>query len=159
MANFNFNKVIIGGRLTADPELRQTSNGIAVTSFSVAVNRRPSKSSDGQTQQQTDFLNCTAWRSNAEFITRYFRKGSSICVVGQLQTRKWTDQSNVTRYATDIVVDEAHFVDSKGEGSFSGAPASSVPASAENMGAPGFSNGVSSPSDFEVVSNDDDLPF
>jgi len=155
MANFNFNKVIVGGRLTADPELRQTSNGIVVTSFSIAVNRRPSRTADGQTQQQTDFLNATAWRQNAEFITRFFKKGSSICVVGSLQTRKWTDQQNNTRYATEIVVDEVCFVDSKGEGP----QGMSTAGAAESFGAPSFSNGMSAPTDFEVVSNDDDLPF
>ena len=72
MANFNFNKVILGGRLTADPELRQNPSGIAVTSFSIAVNRRYSKNAS---EQQTDFFNVVAWRQNAEFISRYFRKG------------------------------------------------------------------------------------
>ena len=75
MANFNFNKVILGGRITADPELRTTSSGISVTSFSVAVNRRASRNSDDQ-QTQADFFNVTAWRQLAEFVTRYFRKGS-----------------------------------------------------------------------------------
>ena len=113
MANFNFNKVILGGRLTADPELKQTSNGIAVTSFSIAVNRQYSKNAE---QRQTDFFNVVAWRQQAEFISRYFHKGSSICVVGALQTRSWTDPQGQKRTATEIVVDEAHFVDSKGEG-------------------------------------------
>ena len=117
MANFNFNKVILGGRLTADPELRQNPSGIAVTSFSIAVNRRYSKNAS---EQQTDFFNVVAWRQNAEFISRYFRKGSSICVVGTIQNRSWTDQQGQKRYATDIIVDEAHFVDSKGEGSAMG---------------------------------------
>jgi single-strand DNA-binding protein len=111
MANFNFNKVILGGRLTADPELRQTPQGISVTTFSIAVNRRFTKTNDGS-QPTADFFNCTAWRSNAEFITRYFKKGNSICVVGTLQNRSWTDQqTGQKRYATDIIVDEANFVD------------------------------------------------
>lgn len=110
MANFNFNKVIIGGRLTTDPELKTTQSGVQVTSFSVAVNRKYS----GQDQQpQTDFINVVAWRQNAEFISRFFRKGSSICIVGSLQTRSWTDQNGQKRYATDVVADEASFVDSK----------------------------------------------
>lgn len=94
MANFNLNKVILGGRMTADPELKMTSSGIPVTTFSIAVNRRfQSKSQDGQQQaQQADFINCTAWRNTAEFVTRYFRRGSSICVTGSIQTRSWTDQ-------------------------------------------------------------------
>ena len=74
MANFNFNKVILGGRLTVEPELKQTTSGIPVISFSVAVNRRVAKN----TEQKADFINCRAWRERAEFISRYFHKGSSI---------------------------------------------------------------------------------
>lgn len=112
MANFNFNKTILGGRLTADPELKTTPSGVSVTSFTVAVNRR-GKGKDGETQ--ADFINVTAWRGLAEFITRHFRKGSSICVVGSLQTRSWTDPQGQKHYATEVVADEAYFVDSKGE--------------------------------------------
>ena len=113
MANFNFNKVILGGRLTADPELKTTPTGISVTSFTVAVNRNY-RSKSGE-EPQADFLNVTAWRQTAEFITRYFRKASSICVVGSIQTRSWTDQNGQKRFATDIVADEAFFVDAKSE--------------------------------------------
>ena len=116
MANFNLNKVIIGGRLTADPELKTTPNGISVMSFTVAVNRHTS----GNAEQQADFLNVTAWRGTAEFITRYFRKSSSICLMGSLQTRSWTDQNGQKRFATEIVADEAYFVDSKSEMPFGG---------------------------------------
>lgn len=111
MANFNFNKVILGGRLTADPELKQTTSGVAVLSFTIAVNRRYQKEGEAQ----TDFINCQAWRQTAEFITKFFRKGSSISVVGSVQTRTWTDNDGNKKYATDIVVDEAYFVDSKGD--------------------------------------------
>ena len=112
MSNFNFNKTILGGRLTADPELKTTPTGVSVTSFTVAVNRR-GKGKDGETQ--ADFINVTAWRGLAEFITRHFRKGSSICVVGAIQTRSWTDPQGQKHYATEVVADEAYFVDSKGE--------------------------------------------
>ena len=112
MANFNLNKTILGGRLTADPELKTTPSGVSVTSFTVAVNRR-GKGKDGETQ--ADFINVTAWRGLAEFITRHFRKGSSICVVGSLQTRSWTDPQGQKQYATEVVADEAYFVDSMGE--------------------------------------------
>lgn len=108
-ANFNFCKAILGGRLTADPELKTTASGISVASFTVAINRR---ARDGA-EPETDFINCTAWRQTAEFISRFFHKGSSICVVGQIQTRSWTDKQGNKRYATDVVVDEATFVDSK----------------------------------------------
>lgn len=111
MANFNFNKVILGGRLTADPELKATQSGISVTSFGVAVNRKVKQGGS----QEADFFNVTAWRQTAEFISRYFRKGSSICIVGTLQNRTWTDNNGQKRYATDIIAEEVQFVDSRGE--------------------------------------------
>ena len=113
MANFNFNKVILGGRLTADPELKTTPSGVSVTSFTIAVNRSY-RGKNGE-EPQADFINVTAWRQTAEFITRYFRKASSICIVGSLQTRSWIDQQGMKRFATEIVADEAFFVDAKSE--------------------------------------------
>lgn len=109
MANFNFNKVILGGRMTADPELKTTPSGISVTSFTVAVNRRGAK------EGAADFLTVTAWRQLAEFITRYFRQASSICVVGSVQTRSWVTPNGEKRFGTEIVADEAFFVDAKAE--------------------------------------------
>ena len=158
MANFNFNKVILAGRLTADPELRQTSQGTAVTSFTIAVNRAYTRSSDGQ--QTADFINCVAWRSNAEFITKYFRKDSSICVCGSIQTRNWTDsQTGQKRYATEVVVDETSFVDSKSEApaaSYGTAPAAAAPTT---MTVPAFASETDEAAKFEELSSDDDLPF
>lgn len=104
MANFNFNKVILGGRLVNDPELKTTPGGVSVTVFTVAVNRRSAK-------EAADFLNVIAWRQTAEFVTRYFRKASSICIVGALQTRSWTDRQGQKRFAVEIVADEVFFVD------------------------------------------------
>ena len=131
MANFNFNKVILGGRLTADPELKTTPSGVSVTSFTVAVNRN-FKGPDGKSA--ADFLSVTAWRATAEFITRYFRKASSICVVGSIQTRSWVDQSGQKRFATEIVADEAYFVDAMRESPFArGAAQAEVDPSAEVM--------------------------
>ena len=148
MANFNFNKVILGGRLTADPELKTTQTGIAVVSFSIAVNRRKSA---GQ-QNETDFFNVTAWRQTAELVARYFRKGSSICVVGTIQNRNWTDQDNVKRYRTDIVADEVMFVDSRSESSgFAGGD--------DAFAAPAFSTPMANAPKFEEIKTDDDLPF
>lgn len=112
MANFNFNKVILGGRLTADPELKTTPSGISVTSFTVAVNRRFGVKAGEEAQ--ADFFNVTAWRQTAEFITRYFRKASSICVVGTMQTRSY-EKDGQKHFVTEVVADEAHFVDSKSE--------------------------------------------
>ena len=113
MSSFNFNKVILGGRLTADPELKSTPSGISVTSFTVAVNRSY-RGKNGE-QPQADFINVTAWRKTAEFITRHFHKASSICIVGSIQTRSYTDKQGQKRYATEVVADEAYFVDSKSE--------------------------------------------
>ncbi len=112
-ANFNFNKVILGGRLTNDIELKSTPAGVPVATFSIAVNRR--FQSKETAQQQTDFFNVTAWRGTAEFVSRYFHKGSSICVIGSLQNRSWTDNNGQKRYATDIIADEVQFVDSKND--------------------------------------------
>ena len=111
MSNFNFNKVILGGRLTADVELKQTSQGVSVCQFSIAINRRTSK----EQEQQADFINCVAWRNTAEFISKYFKKGSSICVSGSLQTRSWNDGNGNKKFATEVKVDDAYFVDGKSE--------------------------------------------
>ena len=151
MANFNLNKIILGGRLTQDP-LKQTQSGIAVATFKIAVNRRYSR--DNQ-QQEADFFNCIAWRSQAEFVSRYFHKGSAICVIGAVQNRSWTDQQNVKRYITEVVVDEVQFVDSRGD-----APAGQAPApGADAYGAPVYSSPAASAPKFEEIKTDDDLPF
>jgi len=118
MANFNINKVILGGRLTADVELKQTQQGVSVCQFSIAVNREIGK----EQEQQADFINCVAWRNTAEFISRYFKKGSSICITGQIQTRNWTDKNGQNRYATEVIVDKAYFVDGKNDNQASTTP-------------------------------------
>ena len=111
MANFNFNKVILGGRLTADPELKTTPSGVSVTTFPIAVNRKSNR--DGESVP--DFFSVTAWRNTAEFVTRFFRRGSHICVVGSIQARTWTDKNGVKHAGVDVIADEAMFVDSKSE--------------------------------------------
>ncbi len=148
MANFNLNKVILGGRLTADPELKQTPSGVPVCQFSLAVNRRYSK----EGEQPTDFINCVAWRNTAEFISKYFRKGSSLCIAGQIQTRTWTDSANQKRYATEVLVDEAMFVDSKNgaEQAETASPAAYIPEAYTTPQAPNFEG---------VNNGTDDLPF
>lgn len=102
----SFNKVILIGNLCADPELKQTPNGISVTSFSVAVQRQGKDA-------PTDFFPVVAWRNTAEFITKYFRKGNAILVCGSLQTRSWTDNSGNKRSVTEVLADEARFVEKK----------------------------------------------
>lgn len=105
------NKVFLMGRLTADPELRQSPSGVSLTSFSIAVDRRFTK--DGN--RQTDFIRCTAWRQTAEFICKFFKKGSMICVIGNIQTRSWDGQDGKKQFATDVVIEEAYFTGSKAE--------------------------------------------
>lgn len=156
MANFNLNKVILGGRLTADPELKTTPSGVSVTSFTVAVNRR---FGGGQGKEaQADFINVTAWRQTAEFITQYFRKASSICIVGSIQTRSWTDQQGQKRFATKVVADEAYFVDAKSEmPQIQPAPVYGSPAAAQGQV---YMPGVQQPvPQFEAIGDDEELPF
>ena len=152
--SLNLNKVVLAGRVTADIELKQTSSGISVVSFSIAVNRRyVSKSADAQAQQQADFINVTAWRNTAEFISKYFHKGSAICITGSIQTRKWQDQQGNNRYSTEVVADEAMFVESKSD-------ASQGSYSPEAYSAPSFSSGANDAPKFEDVNTDDSfLPF
>ncbi|MFV0401236.1 MAG: single-stranded DNA-binding protein [Oscillospiraceae bacterium] len=105
-----YNKVIIMGRFTADPELKKTSNDISVTNFSLAVQR--SFVPEGG-ERQTDFLDCVAWRQTAEFIHRFFTKGKPILVEGSIQVREYTDKEGQKRKAWEIVVDNAYFTESK----------------------------------------------
>ena len=151
MANLNLNKVVLCGRLTNDPELKMTANGIAVVSFTLAVNR-PYRTTDANSAQPSaDFINVVAWRQRAEFISRYFKKGSSLCITGSIQTRKWADQNGQNRYATEVVVDDAMFVDSRSEGSARDNGAATY--SAEPYATPGAAES------FDIIKDDDDLPF
>ncbi len=154
MSNLNLNKVVLAGRLTADPELRQTPSGVSVIRVSIAVNRRRGRSSDGeQQQQQTDFITLVAWRQTAEFISKYFRKGSAICVTGSIQTSTWTDQQGQKRYSTEVVVDDAMFVDSRGEGDGAAYTTDAYGS------APSYSSNAGNAPKFEDQNTDDDLPF
>jgi single-strand DNA-binding protein len=105
----SLNKVILIGRLTADPELKQTGNGVAVTSFTLAVDRKYNK----DTEKKADFITVVAWRQTAEFICKYFRKGSAIIVLGELQTRSWDDSNGKKRFTTEVVASEVSFAESK----------------------------------------------
>lgn len=108
------NKAILMGRLTKDPEQRTTSSQIPVASFTLAVDRR-FKSADGQ--KQADFIPIIAWRQQAEFAAKYFRKGSRMVVVGSIQTRSWDGTDGSKHYATEVIADEIYFGDSKQTGS------------------------------------------
>ena len=148
----SFNKVILVGNMTADPELKQTTSGTSVCSFSIAVNRRFTKPEQGQ--QTVDFINIVTWRQSAEFVSRYFKKGNPILVCGQLQTRTWNDNQGVKRYATEVVADEVSFVGP----STTGTPAPMGGAyTPEAYSTPSF-NSASSAS-FEEIPGDDSLPF
>ena len=139
------NKVILMGRLTRDPEVRytQTSNTL-VASFSLAVNRRFVRQGE---ERQADFINCVAWNKTGEFVSKYFKKGQQVGVIGRLQTRTWDDDKGQKHYITEVIVEETYFADSKRDGADS--------SSFENTFG---SNVASSSPEFEVTSSDD-LPF
>ena len=141
------NCAVIMGRLTADPELRQTPSGVAVTRFTVAVDRSFVKAGE---ERKADFINVVAWRQTAEFVTRYFSKGSMIAVQGSIQTGSY-EKDGVKRSTFEVVADNVSFCGSKSESGTSGAPRTPVAA------APSFSNG--SVDDFAAMADDDDLPF
>ena len=167
------NRVILMGRLTADPELRKTASDLSVTSFTLAVDRNYGKGAD----RQTDFINCVAWRQTAEFISRYFSKGRLMAVEGSLQVRNYVDKNENKRQAVEVLVDQALFADIKNSAPSSSAVddfgpppppsrsygSSAAPAATSfQQNAPAASFGYSSGSaeDFEEVSEDEeDLPF
>ena len=152
------NKIIIMGRLTRDPELRRTGSGTAVTSFSVAVDR-DFKSQSGE--RETDFIDVVAWRSTAEFVSKYFSKGRMAVVEGRLQIRDWTDKDGGKRRSAEIVADNVYFGDSKRDGAadngYGSAPASYGAPAGGSYGSPAHSGGQS---DFaEIGEEDGELPF
>lgn len=117
------NRVVLMGRLTADPELRQTPGGVSVASFSVAVERRYTK--DGE--RQTDFINIVAWRQTADFVCRYFQKGSMIALDGSIQTRNYTDKNGNKRTAFEVVAENASFCGNKSQSGETGQDKVEVP--------------------------------
>ena len=141
-----FNLVVLTGRLTADPELKTTSNGIPVTTFSIAVDRRYRSGEE----RHTDFITIVAWRQSAEFITKYFNKGNLIGIEGSIQTRRYQDKNGNNRTAFEVVANNVQFVESKRDAA-PGAPMSEPAAS--------FSN--ADVNDFADLGDatDDDLPF
>ena len=141
----SLNKVILIGHMTADPELKQTPSGVSVCSFSIGVTRKYTKPGE---QSQSDFINIGAWRNSAEFVARYFRKGSAICICGSLQTRSWTDNNGSKRYATEVVADEINFVERKSDSQRN-----------DDYQAPAFGGQVMDAPKFEEIAGDDDLPF
>ena len=149
------NKIIIMGRLTRDPELRRTGSGTAVTSFSLAVDR-DFKSQNGE--KETDFIDVVAWRSTAEFVSKYFTKGRMAVVEGRLQIRDWTDRDGGKRRSAEVIAENVYFGDSKRDsaGDYGSAPAYGAPAS--GYAAPAAHAGGHS--DFaEIGEEDGELPF
>ena len=150
------NKVIQMGRITHTPELKQTTTGIPVLRFSLAVDRSVA---DSNGERQTDFFDCVAWRKTAEFISRYFGKGDMIAIVGELQSRKYTARDNTQRIAIEIIVGEASFCGSKREKAFDSteSTAATQKPQEEPQNAPQYVQGADG--DFETISDDDELPF
>ena len=146
------NHIVIMGRLTRDPELRRTGSGVAVTSFTLAVDRDFS-SKDGS-EKETDFIDCTAWRQTGEFVSKYFTKGRMTVVSGRLQIRNWTDKDGNKRRSAEVVADNVYFGDSKNgtaQGEIGG-----TEQLYESMKNGTFSND----SDFVMLEGEDDaLPF
>lgn len=168
------NKVILVGRLTADPELRQTQGGISSCRFTVAVDRKFADKNTGE--RQADFITCVAWRQTAEFVSRYFSKGKLIGVEGTLRNNNYQDRNHpdVTHYTMDVVVDNVEFVGGKndsGNGGYQGsngnysAPQNNYQAAPPQQAAPqqpaqnNDSMSYGSLSDFEEILSDGDVPF
>lgn len=152
------NKVFIMGRFVRDPELRHTQSGTPVASFSLAVDRDFKDKSTGE--RQTDFIDCVAWRSSAEFVSRYFSKGRMAVVVGQLQMRDWTDKDGNKRRSAEVVVESVYFGDSKRDAAGESAPSSSY----GGYGTPSTPDAAYAPptggDQFAELSDDDgELPF
>ena len=144
------NCVTLMGRLTADPEFRTTTTGKSVCSFSIAVERAYAKAGE---QRQADFINIVAWESQANFISRYFAKGSMIAIQGSIQTRPYEDKNGNKRTAFEVIAREVSFCGSKSE---TGTVANAAPVS-QAAPAPSYQTAV--PGDFEEITDDEDLPF
>ena len=151
------NVVALMGRLVADPELRQTPQGVSVTTFTIAVDRSFVRQGE---QRQADFIDIVCWRSSAEFVCKYFKKGSLIAVNGSIQTRTYQDKNGNNRKAFEIVADNVHFAGAKStSGTMGGGnamPRQEFPKAAEQA-VPSYSAG--SNDDFAVIDDGEDLPF
>jgi single-strand DNA-binding protein len=151
------NKVILMGRLTADPELRYTTGNIPVCRFRIAVDRPFVKQGE---ERQADFFNVVAWRSTGEFVSRYFKKGSRILLEGAVQNNNYEDNQGVKHYTDEIIADRVHFVDSKRDdsagGGFSQQPSYKPPVP---QGAPAPSQPEAGDGFYPMPGEDDDLPF
>lgn len=154
------NHAVLMGRLTADPELRYTPNNVAVVRFTLAVDRNFAAAG---TERKTDFIDIVSWRQQAEFVSKYFRKGQLVAVEGAIQTDSYTDNQGIKRKRFEIVADRVHFAESRNSSANSGQAYASVPqvqasgVPAVQQPAPTFA--VGDAGDFQEISSDDDLPF
>ena len=156
------NHITIMGRLVRDPELRRTGSGIAVASFTVAVDRDFGSRDGGE--RETDFIDCVAWRQTGEFVSKYFTKGRMIVVSGRLQIRSWTDKDGNKRRTAEVVADNCYFGDSRRDGESTGSYGGNT-YGGNAYGAPapsygGYSAPAAPASDFAMLEDDDaQLPF
>ena len=143
------NHIVIMGRLTRDPELRRTQSGVAVTNFTLAVDRDYTGKDGGE--KETDFIDCVAWRNAGEFVNKYFTKGRMACVSGRLQLREWTDKDGNKRRAAEIVADNVYFADSKNV---------AIDNNVGHTAAPAYPAPAPAAGSFEQIDDDDGtLPF
>lgn len=162
------NRVILMGRLTRDPELRQTTAGVSICRFSIAINRQFANKQTGE--RETDFVDCDAWRSTADFVSKYFSKGNMILVEGELRNNNYEDSSGVKHYGMRVLVNNVSFCESKsGSGDSTGgeyqkpsAPVSAAPTAAQNQTAPTPAQqplNIGDFSEFEEILSDGEVPF
>ena len=153
------NHIVLMGRLTRDPELRRTGSGVAVASFSLAVDRDFGSRENGE--KETDFIDIVAWRSTAEFVSKYFTKGRMAVVSGRLQIRNWTDKEGNKRRSAEVVADNVYFGDSKRDSQDGGFGGQSYGGQSfgGSFGAPAASQQPAPSSDFAMLEDDSELPF
>lgn len=150
------NVVVLQGRLTADPELRQTPQGVPVCRFSIAVERAYRSGEE----RKTDFINITAWRSSAEFVSKYFHKGSAILVEGRIQTGSYVDKdTGKNRTSFDVIANNIHFGESKSASAASQASGAGNASYSRPAAEPAAAFSAGSADDFAVIEEDEDLPF
>jgi len=151
------NRVILMGRLVADPELRHTASNVAVTTFRIAVDRNYTPKG---AERQTDFINIVTWRNTAEFVSRYFRKGQLVALEGSIQTRNYTDNQGNNRTAFEVVADQVYFAESRSSSSQGGSQAPTFAPPSFDEPPKGASFSVGDIGDFEEIDADDgELPF
>ena len=150
------NHIVLMGRLTRDPELRRTGSGIAVASFTLAADR--DFTAQGA-ERETDFVDIVAWRNTAEFVSKYFTKGSMAVVSGRLQIRDWTDRDGGKRRSAEVVVDNMYFGESRRRDGDSGDSRSSSYSSYGNSGSAGKSSAPAASAFSELDDGDGELPF